>query len=73
MCILLTEQGTNVLRNSAFRDIWMPLLVLGFLIASIVGGLVKIGTAYTFPTPLAISILWAGYQAVPPFLVPILS
>lgn len=47
----------------------MPCLVFGFLLASIIGGIVKISQSYDFPTPLAISILWAAYQAVPPFLV----
>lgn len=47
----------------------MPGLVLGFLFASIIGGLVKISQAYDFPTPLAISLLWAGYQTIPPLLV----
>ena len=62
-------QGALVLSNSAFRDIWMPSLVFGFLLASIIGGIVKIIQSFDFPTPLAISILWASYQAVPPFLV----
>lgn len=47
----------------------MPTLVLGVLLASIIGGLVRIAQAYDIPTPLAISILWASYQAIPPFLV----
>ena len=47
----------------------MPTLVLAFLLASIVGGIIKISVAIDFPTPLAISLLWAGYQIIPPFLV----
>lgn len=58
-----------MLRNSAFRDIWMPMLVLAGLLASIVAGIVRVAGAQEFPTPLAISILWAGYQATPPALV----
>ncbi len=68
-CSALHAQGSSLLVNSAFRDLWIPISVLGFLMASIVGGIVKISQDYDFPTPLAISILWAGYQAIPPFLV----
>lgn len=65
----IVRQGPRLMANNAFRDIWIHLIVIGWLGASIIGGIIKISLAYDFPTPLAISILWAGYQIIPPSLV----
>lgn len=59
--------------NSALRDVWIHILVIAWLATSITGGIIKIVNSYDFPTPLAISILWAGYQIIPPFLVCVFS
>ena len=68
-CSTNLQGPASLLANSAFRDIWIHIIVIAWLAASIIGGIVKISKAYDFPTPLAISILWAAYQIIPPLLV----
>lgn len=53
----------------AVRDLWMPSLVAIALGASIIAGMVKLFNGSFISTPLAISVLWAIYNIIPPLLV----
>ena len=53
----------------AARDLWIQWLVFAALGVTIIAGLVKLFTATYVSTPLAISVLWALYNIVPPALV----
>ena len=64
-----TLKGASMLMNTAFRDLWMPGLCFALLLATIVTGLVKLFTGATVSSPIAISIVWALYAIIPPFLV----
>ena len=54
--------------EGAIRDLWLPGLAFGALATSFVAGAVKLFTGPTLASPLAISVLWAFYGAVPSFL-----
>ena len=53
----------------AVRDLWMPALTVIALGASILAGLIKLFHGAYISTPLAISVLWAIYNIIPPLLV----
>ena len=53
----------------AVRDLWMPGLTVIALGASIIAGMVKLFHGSYISTPLAISVLWALYNIIPPLLV----
>ena len=53
----------------AARDLWIQWAVFTALGASIIAGLIKLFSATYISTPLAISILWALYNIIPPCLV----
>ena len=53
----------------AARDLWIQWAVFLALGVTIIAGLVKLFSARYISTPLAISILWALYNIVPPALV----
>jgi len=55
--------------DGAIRDLWLPGLTAAALAASAIAGAVKLFTGPTVASPLAISVLWALYGLVPPFLV----
>ena len=57
----------------AVRDLWMPSLVCVALAASILAGLIKLFQGTYISTPLAISVLWAIYNIIPPLLVSLFS
>ena len=53
----------------AVRDLWIHILVVLALGATILAGLIKLFHGTYISTPLAISILWAIYNIIPPALV----
>lgn len=55
--------------NKAIGDLWMPAVCFVLLLASIGQGLKQLFTSGSVTSPLAISIIWAVYNAIPPFLV----
>ncbi len=55
--------------NTAFRDLWMPALCFCILAASVGEGLYQLFTTATITSPLAMSVIWAVYNAIPPGLV----
>ena len=55
--------------NTAFRDLWMPGLCFLLLMASVGEGLYQLFTTASVTSPLAMSVIWAIYNAVPPALV----
>ena len=55
--------------NTAFRDLWMPGLCFCLLMASVGEGLKQLFTSASVTSPLAISVIWAIYNAIPPGLV----
>jgi len=62
-------QGASAFMDGAIRDLWLPGLTAAALAASAIAGAVKLFTGPTVASPLAISVLWALYGLVPPFLV----
>ena len=51
------------------RDLWMPGACFCLLFATLIAGLVELGRSPTISSPLAISVLWAVYNMISPFLV----
>lgn len=66
----MTAKGVGArLANSAIRDLWMPTLQFLLLTISIAVGFWQLLVAPTLLSPLAISLLWAIYNAIPPYLI----
>lgn len=63
-----TLKGGESLQNSALRDLWVAVLTVGGLLASAIAGTVKLASGPTLRSPLAISVLWCVYAALPPLL-----
>lgn len=63
-----TLKGASAFVDGAVRDLWLPGVAFGALAASAIAGAVKLLTGPTLASPLAISVLWAFYGAVPSFL-----
>ena len=63
-----TLKGASAFVDGAVRDLWLPGVALGALAASAIAGAVKLFSGPTLASPLAISVLWAFYGAVPSFL-----
>ena len=63
-----TLKGASALVDGAVRDLWLPGVAFGALAASAIAGAVKLLSGPTLASPLAISVLWAFYGAVPSFL-----
>lgn len=64
-----TLKGASAFMDGAIRDVWLPGLTFAGLAASAIAGAVKLFQGPTLASPLAISVLWATYAAIPPFLV----
>ncbi|DBB00628.1 TPA: hypothetical protein ACH3X3_002312 [Trebouxia sp. C0006] len=64
-----TLKGASMLMNSAFRDLWVPGLCFVLLFATMIAGLIELFTGSTVSSPLAISVVWCVYNALPHFLV----
>ena len=63
-----TLKGASAFVDGAVRDLWLPGVAFGALAASAIAGAVKLFSGPTLASPLAISVLWAFYGAVPSFL-----
>ena len=63
-----TLKGASAFVDGAVRDLWLPAVAFGALAASAIAGAVKLFSGPTLASPLAISVLWAFYGAVPSFL-----
>lgn len=48
---------------------WMPGLCFLVLLATLILGLIKLGTSATIASPLCISIVWIVYALIPEALV----
>ncbi|KAK9842280.1 hypothetical protein WJX81_004432 [Elliptochloris bilobata] len=64
-----TLKGAAMLMNTAVRDLWMPGLCFILLLATLILGLIKLGTSATIASPLCISIVWIVYALIPEALV----
>ncbi|KAK9823799.1 hypothetical protein WJX72_005584 [[Myrmecia] bisecta] len=64
-----TAKGPGRLKDSAIRDLWMPAVSFFLLAISIVMGVWQLLDGSEVFSPLLISVLWATYNAVPPYLL----
>ena len=64
-----TLKGVNKLADSAFGDLWMPMLSLLLLAISLGFGLANLVNGPTVITTLAISVVWIIYGMIPPILL----
>ncbi|KAK9803849.1 hypothetical protein WJX73_008180 [Symbiochloris irregularis] len=64
-----TLKGRTAAVAGAIRDLWIHMLVVFGLGITVIAGLVKLFQGSYISTPLAISILWALYNIIPPALV----
>ena len=63
-----TLKGASAVVSGAVRDLWLPGVCFVGLFSSAIAGAIKLFTGPTVQSPLAISVLWALYGAIPPFL-----
>lgn len=75
-CLLLlaqafkaTAKGKGRLGSSAVGDIWLHCLFFVLLAASIGVGIWQLAVSDTVINTLLVSVLWAGYAIIPPFLL----
>jgi cellulose synthase/poly-beta-1,6-N-acetylglucosamine synthase-like glycosyltransferase len=64
-----TAKGPGKLKDSALRDLWLPGLSFGLLFISGAIAVWQLIAGVDFFSPLTISLLWAIYNAIPPFLI----
>ncbi|DBA65793.1 TPA: hypothetical protein ACH3X2_002830 [Trebouxia sp. C0005] len=64
-----TAKGPGKLENSAFRDLWLPGLSFILLMISVGVAIWQLFTGAAVLSPLCISMLWAIYNAIPPYLI----
>jgi hypothetical protein len=64
-----TAKGKGRLGSSAVGDIWLHCLFFALLAASIGVGAWQLAARDAVVSTLLVSVLWAGYAIIPPFLL----
>ncbi|KAK9865087.1 hypothetical protein WJX84_007198 [Apatococcus fuscideae] len=64
-----TAKGGSKLKNSPLRDIWLAIVMFILLTVSIAVAIWQLVDGALVFSPLLISVLWAAYAIVPPFLL----
>lgn len=64
-----TAKGKGRLQNSSAGDIWLHCLALILLTSTIAIGIWQLVAGAKIRSPLLISVLWAAYANIPPFLL----
>lgn len=64
-----TAKGGSKLKNSPLRDIWLAIVMFILLTVSIAVAIWQLVDGANVFSPLIISVLWAAYAVVPPFLL----
>ena len=64
-----TAKGGSKLKNSPLRDIWLAIVMFVLLTISIAVAIWQLVDGALVFSPLLISVLWAAYAIVPPFLL----
>ena len=64
-----TAKGKGRLQNSSAGDIWLHCVALILLTSTIAIGIWQLVAGAKVRSPLLISVLWAVYTNIPPFLL----
>ena len=64
-----TAKGKGRLQNSSAGDIWLHCVALILLTSTIAIGIWQLVAGAKVRSPLLISVLWAVYANIPPFLL----
>ena len=64
-----TAKGKGKLQNSSAGDIWLHCVALILLTSTIAIGIWQLVAGAKVRSPLLISVLWAVYANIPPFLL----
>ena len=64
-----TAKGKGRLQNSSAGDIWLHCVALVLLTSTIAIGIWQLVAGAKVRSPLLISVLWAVYTNIPPFLL----